>query len=131
MIEQYQIVPMLLEVCPSFKATWEEHVEDNGKDLIYPALGDFGKHLLDLYNAGETSCFPDVAQVIERLHIEGTPFTKEAATIGILEGIQNIWGNNDADPEIFRAYLGKESSWYWQSLNDFWSGKVPYVGYRG
>ena len=129
MIEQDQIVPILLEVCPSFARAWDQHVEDYGSDLIYPALGAFADHLLSLQVAGSTDSFSAVGSAVERLLIEGSLHTKEAATIGLLEGIQNVWGNSDTDSALFLPYLHDEALKQWQSLNDFWDGKIPYVGH--
>lgn len=131
MIEQDQIVPILLEACPSFERNWLEHVEDYGSDLIYPALGSFARHLLSLHLGGQVDCFAAVGDAIERLLVVGSPFTKEATTIGLLEGIQNVWGNSGVDPALFLPYLHDEALKQWQSVDDYWQGKIPYVGYRG
>jgi len=72
--------------------------------------------------------FPAVARVIERLHVEGDGYVREAATIGLLEGIQNAWSNNTVDPESFVPHLLPESLRRWRSLNDFWSGESTSVG---
>jgi hypothetical protein len=69
-----------------------------------------------------------VARVIERLHVEGDPYVREAATIGLLEGIQNVWGNNGVDPELFFPFLLPESVRWWKSLNKFWNGESKHVG---
>lgn len=131
MIEQDQIASILLKACPSFQEAWRVHVEGNGENLIYPVLGSFAAHLLQLYREGKRESFVAIGEAIERLHLDGSPFTTEAATMGILEGIQNVWANSGVDPELFHPYLGPESARYWQSLKDFWAGKVPYVGYHG
>jgi hypothetical protein len=118
-ITQKQIIPMLTEACPSFQ---------NDEELVYVALGDFARHLLALYQDQKITSFPAVARVIERLHIEGDGEVKETATIGLLEGIQNVWGNNEVDPELFTAHLLPESRKWWDELNAFWRGERRYVG---
>jgi len=127
MIPKQQVMPLLLEACPSFRPVWEEHLHDNGEELLYVALGDFARHLLDLFQAGKTEAFPAVAQAIERLHLEGDSNVREAATIGLLEGIQNVWGNNNVDPEFFLPFLLPESARWWKSLNNFWTGDSKHV----
>jgi hypothetical protein len=62
--------------------------------------------------------------IIEKLYVEGDEYVKEAATIGLLEGIQNITGNRRLDPEVFVQYLKPESAKWWKKLNDFWDGKT-------
>ena len=128
MITKPQVVPMVLDASPSFRQVWEEHLHDNGEEITYVALGDFARHLLELFQAGKTETFPDEAWVIERLHVEGDPYVREAATIGLLEGIQNVWGNSSIDPELFFPVLLPESARWWKSLNKFWSRESKHVG---
>jgi hypothetical protein len=78
MIDREQMMAMLLGASPSFQAAWDEHVQENGRDLYYLALGEFARHLLRLYKTGRTEDFPVVAEVIERLHADGTQSTREA-----------------------------------------------------
>ena len=128
MIAKEQVIPLLLEACPSFQASYDEHLKDNDGELLYVALSGFARHLLRLYQQKQTQNFPAVGRLIERLHIEGDNYVKEAATIGLLEGIQNVWGNEHVDPDLFLPYLLPESIRWWNSLNSFWSGKSKFVG---
>jgi hypothetical protein len=128
MIEQQAAMEILVEACPSFEAAWREHLQEHGNDLLYVAVGTFANHLLALHQANDESSFQAVGAAIERLHVEGSAWVKEFATIGVLEAIQNAWLNSQADPEVFYRFLGPESQRWWKSLNDFWSGKSPYVG---
>ena len=66
--------------------------------------------------------------MIEHLHTNGDAEVRTAATIGLLEDIQNVWGNNDVDPEQFIIYLLPESRKWWDELNAFWHGERRYVG---
>ena len=118
---------MLVQACPTFAAVRDEHVAEYGNDVLYVAAGEFARHLLTLQLGDATSCFVQVGATIERMHTDGTPEVKELATIGILEGIQNVWGHSSVNPEEFLHYLGPESRSWWQGLNNFWSGKAPVV----
>jgi hypothetical protein len=91
-------------------------------------MSELAHHMVDLIKSKQTSKFPPVFDVIERLHIEGDDYVKEAATIGILESLQNVASNNGVDPEAFVPWLGIESRRWWRQLNDFWQAKIPYVG---
>jgi len=129
MITREQMIQLLLEACPSFQKEWDAHREEYGEEVLYyVALGDFARHLLDLHQKREVETFPAVARVIEQLHIEGDSYVGESATIGLLEGIQNVWGNNHVDPELFFPFLLPVSGKWWRSLNDFWNGKSKFVG---
>ena len=115
-------MPLLMEACPSYRPPAED------QDLLYVALGNFVRHLLQLQRQSRTLEFPEVARAIERLHVEGDHYVREAATIGLLEGIQNVWTNEGTDPELFVCHLLPVSDKWWQSLNDFWNGKSKFVG---
>jgi len=119
MITARQVIPLLSVACPSFHSM---------EDLVYVALGDFARHLLELHQHRQTDSFPAVVRVIEQLHTEGDGEVREAATIGLLEDIQNIWANNHVDPELFGTHLLQESRKWWDELNAFWRGERRYVG---
>jgi hypothetical protein len=128
MITEPQIIPMLVAASPSFQAEVNAHRAEFEEELIYLLMGDFARLLLQLHREGRTAEFPAVSQVIERLHIDGDPFVREVATIGLLEGIQNNWEHSDVDPELFGKYLQPESRKWWDELNAFWRGDRNYVG---
>ena len=125
MITRDQVTPLLLEACPSFVESWEKR---DDQDLLYILMGDLAHHLLLLFQQGDIGEFKPVCEVIERFHLEGDDYVRELATIGFLEGIQNIWMSNDHNPQEFVKYLLPESKKWWKELNDFWNGEIPYVG---
>ena len=117
---------LLLDACPSFAKRWEEHrafMKDD--ELLYVDLGEFACHLVELQKANRLEEFGAVFEVVERLHVEGDHYVKEAATIGLLEGIQNVAGNRGVEPEEFCRYLKPVSDKWWRQLNDFWDAKIP------
>lgn len=125
------MLPRLVAACPSFTQKWKEHKQeyfDEEDFLPYVALMEFNNHIIGLYMSGSTEEFPAAFEEIERLHLEGEPYVKEAATIGCLEGLQNIMGNRDLDSKVFVKFLGPESTKWWDQLNKFWDGEIKYVG---
>jgi hypothetical protein len=129
-IEKAQVMPLLLEACPSFRRRWDSYVGDDAYEegLLYVDLGIFADHLVDLLRRDQTSEFRAVFDMVERLHVEGDPYVKEAATIGLLEGLQNVAGHAGLDPQEFVPWLEPEAARWWAELNDFWDGKSPWVG---
>jgi hypothetical protein len=126
MISEDQVMSMLISSCPSFKAKWQEHREYWGDEkLLYVDLGEFARHLVEKMKMEETDEFVQVFEVVESLHIDGNAQVKEAATIGLLEGIQNISENAGVEPERFIQFLRPESFKWWTKLNNFWEGKGP------
>lgn len=124
MITKDQVIPMILEACPSFQEIWNQ----KDQDLLYVAMGNIARHLLALYEIEKTDEFSPLGQVIEQFHLEGDKHVRELATIGFLEGIHNVWENNGTNPEEFCRFLLPESRKWWKEINDFWAGKIPYVG---
>jgi len=93
------------------------------------AAGELAHHLLERYRAGDPSCFPRLALAIERLMDDGSPWVQEFAVIGVLEAVQNVWLDGDANPDIFGMHLGPVSLSHWDQLKDFWSGReIPASG---
>lgn len=130
MISAVFVMPMLLETCPSFRARWVEYVAEPEYDesLLYAHLGEFAHHVVEQMKAGATGEFAAVFDAVERLHVDGDEYVREAATIGLLENLQNVAGPAGVDPESFVPYLRPESAKWWAELNSFWAGKHPYVG---
>ena len=125
MIEQEQVIPLILEACPSFRETWDQ---SDDQELLYVIMGELAHHLLSLYCDTRTDEFGPLCEVIERLHTDGNGFVRELATIGFLESVQNVWSHSDTDSEDFYRFLLPESRKWWRELNDFWAGKIPCVG---
>ena len=117
---------LFVEACPSFDAVWQAQPDR----LLYVGLGDLARHLLQLQQQRRTEEFPAVGHVIERLHVEGDHYVREAATTALFEAIQEVWGNNKVDPELFSVYLLPVSARRWRSLKDFWgaNGQTPGEG---
>ena len=120
-----QMIQLLLDVCPSFEAAWRDHLNeycDEPEPLYYFALGDFARHLIELLKSGKTEAFPPIFEIVEQLHVNGDAYVAEAATIGLLESIQNICQGQEIDPDVFKPFLGLVSKAYWKRLNRFWDG---------
>jgi hypothetical protein len=121
----------LLVADPAFVSAWQRFCEDYADEVELPqyiALGDFAHHLIERLKAGETAGMRDVFGVIERWHIEGDDYVREAASIGLLEGLQNILGGDGRSKETgsinaqIEHWLGPESKRWWDKLDRFWAG---------
>ena len=126
------MLPLLLKACPSFTEKWEEHKREWKEEevgyLPYLALDELAQHLIRLYERNDMAEFSDIFEIVERLHTEGEHYVREAATIGLLEGIQNHLANSGKDTEVFRGYLLPVSAKWWDQLNLFFNNKIKYVG---
>ena len=132
MITAAEVMPLLVEACPSFAEAWqrirtdEYHVDDGGRRLNYADAGEFARHLVSRYVGGDLDEVQRSFDVIERMHVEGDDDVRELATIGYLEDIQNVASREPAcTPEELTRFLGEESRPMWMGLNAFWSGQAP------
>lgn len=131
MITKSEMVPLMLTVCPSFEGKWSAFLDywrDETDLPVYLALSDLARHLIDMLARNDVSLFPEVFDVVERWHAEGDSYVTEAATVGLLEDLQNAGLHTSTEPEQFRPYLLPESAKRWDRLYEFWAEK-PF-GYR-
>ena len=126
MISRDQMFEPMLAACPSFTPAWTEFCanweKEPGDRPLYLALSDFARHLVERLLSGVTEEFPAVFQVVERWHCAGDDYVREAAIIGLLEGIQNDAAHEGIDPGLFERWLLPESKKWWDKLNRFWDG---------
>jgi hypothetical protein len=124
MITKEEMVQPMLAACPSFIPTWREFIaewkDDRAGPPLYVALGDLARHLVELLQQGKTEQFDAIFDVVERWHREGEHYVREAATVGLLEGIQNAAEYRGVDPSVFEPWLRPESKRWWDKLNLFW-----------
>ncbi len=114
----------LLKADPTFCAKWdafraEWQLEDHELPL-YLALSDLARHLIVNLEAGDTDRFDAVFDVVERWHISGDAYVTEAATIGLVEDLQNTNLYSTARPEDFLPWLRPETREWWAKVEEFW-----------
>jgi hypothetical protein len=118
------MMSLVTAVCPSFQPTWDEYLADAKRDgrepLTYLALADLARHVIGKVEKGDTQCFAQVFDVVERWHIDGEHWVREAATVGFLESLQNKNLHTTTESEQFRRFLRPESERWWDKLYDFW-----------
>ena len=124
MVGKDEMMGVLLEACPSFEADWQlflDEWKEQTDDLpLYLALAAFARHLVGMLERGEPTSFPVIFAAVERLHLEGDDYVKEATTVGLLEDMQNGNLHTSTKPEQFRQFLGPVSEKWWDKLYRFW-----------
>lgn len=119
----------LLVADPSFQPAWERFVDDWRDEKVelplYLALCDLARHLIGKLAAGDTQAFPAVFEAVERWHIEGDPYVQEAATIGLLEDLQNEGLHQTTQPVDFESWLRPVSRKFWQRVEKYWADGTP------
>lgn len=118
----------------SFRPMWDKLMaewSDEPEPPLYIALGMLAEHLLEKLSRGDTEAFERIFAVVEQWLVSGDAYVSEAATIGLLESLQNRlgWktkasgptreGLSVADLEI---WFGPETKRWWDKLHRFWEG---------
>ena len=124
MISRAQMMGPILQASPSFHPVWNEFVaeyENEGGELpLYIVLGDLARYIALLESRGTEDELQEIFAAIERWHTEGDQYVKEAATIGLLEDLQNTNVVGGKDSSRFAKYLGPESKRWWTKVDAFW-----------
>jgi hypothetical protein len=114
----------ILKVSPSFEpiwhaflAEWKDHPEGLPQYLV---LSDLARHIARLLESAADRELREIFQVVEAWHVHGDPYVKEAATVGLLEDLQNTNVVGDQAPDQCLAYLGPQSLRWWRKVERFW-----------
>ena len=130
MLQSSDLMPLLLAACPSCEEPWAAYVADPTFDpgLLYPHLGEVGRHVIALVGRGEATELPAVFAAVERVLVEGDAGARDAATLGFLETLQNNAEHAGLDPNAFVQYLGPAARGAWEAINRFWFGQPVHPG---
>ena len=123
MITKPEVVPMLLEVCPTVRARWAEHLaawkgEEAGS---FNDVSLIAHHIVDSYAHGVTAEFAPLFTLVERIIEEGDEQARQLATIGVLEDIQVISTHHPFGPDAFLQWLGPRSREAWDQIEALWA----------
>jgi hypothetical protein len=117
-IEERFVIPLIILAAPNMKEKLADPLETH-----FHALANLSAHIVESYRKGALEEIPRIFNLIERLLKNGEKSVKEAATIGFLEGVQNLSAWAGISPEVFIPWLGHESKRDWDALNNFWDRK--------
>jgi len=123
MITRTEMIPTLMASCPGFAPRNSEFLtewQEDAEPAHYLLLAEFARYLITLLEEGQQSDLEAAFTAIERLHTEGDAYVREAATIGILESLQNTNLHSHTKPEQFAKFLRPESLRFWHKVEDFW-----------
>src|SRR4051812_40376790 len=125
MIAESEMMQPLLQACPSFQSDWEAFLSDwsdeTDKPPLYLALGDLARHLISMLVVHDAPGLTRAFEVVERWHLEGDTFVRQAATIGLLENLQNTNQHESTSPSEFEPFLLPESLKWWRKVDRFWT----------
>lgn len=123
MIDRAEMMSAIRAACPNFGATYDAFLDDWKEDSEVPpyvSLAAFSRHMISLLETGDQQQLHAAFQAIERLHVDGDEYVREAATVGILENLQNTNFHSKTTPRQFLEFLRPVSLRYWRKVEDFW-----------
>lgn len=130
-IKVEEFTALLKESFPEFtvQAKDKYYLDEEDWELNYQVTGAFAHYLLDQYHLGKKDTLVNSGIFIEKLYEEGDSEGDDniitLATVGMLEGIQNVWGNSNVNSSKYEQYLQPISRKWWEKLNLFWDeGKL-------
>ncbi|MCA1622200.1 MAG: hypothetical protein LC768_04530 [Acidobacteria bacterium] len=89
MITKEEMMPLLIDACPSFRPTYEGLNEFHGEILYYNLLDDFADHIFGLHYNNETRETQKVFEIIEKIKQEGDDEAKELILVYFFGGIDS------------------------------------------
>ncbi len=128
MITKAQMMDVLLSASPTFAEHWDafrrEWTNEAEEPPLYLALSGFARHIIAFLEAKDDERLRRIFESVERLHVEGDEYVREAATVGLLENLQNSDFHRTTEPEQFRSFLHPASLTWWDRVDSFWKGST-------
>jgi hypothetical protein len=126
LITKADMMDVLLAASPTFAEKWDafrrEWADEAQDTPLYLALADFARHIIAFLEAKDDASLRRIFDAIERLHLDGDHYVREAATVGLLEDLQNTNLHRTTDPAHLRPFLRPESLKWWDRVDSFWKG---------
>lgn len=122
MIRQDEVMDLLRACCPAFEERWKEHLQYWGNEErgIFNDTGEFAHFVVDSYSKNDTSFFPALFDILEKIINDGDEKACAAATVGILESIHTISSNREFGPDPFERWLRPKSLAFWRENEKLW-----------
>ena len=119
-------MPLFLVACPGFQQQWQEHKEWWADEEAgeYNDIAEFARYLVESYEHDRTSEFPTAFAILERILEEGDEEARALAEIGLIEDMQTISSHHPWNAEVFKAWLGPQSTAAWEQIEKIWEGKT-------
>jgi hypothetical protein len=127
-IRKEEMMEPLLHACPAFEPAWKAFLNEwstEEEKPIYLALGELARHLVSMLVAKDLAGLQRVFEVVERWLLEGDAYVREAATVGLLEDLQNDTFHTTTSPADFEPVLLPKSAEQWRQVRRFWNTGEP------
>ena len=127
MISREDMFDVLLKADPTFQPVWDAFVDkwrDQIEPPLYLALGDLARHVIGKLEDDRIDDLQRIFAAVERWLDDGDELVREAATIGLLEDLQNPNLHKTTSPDRLKQWLGPLSAMQWSEVERFWSGQT-------
>lgn len=135
MLSQGEAFDLLVGACPSFFAshrydTYVASFEEEDTPDAFVRVGALTHHLVALAAAGDAEELPGVFAALERILAEGDADARELATLGLIEGLQNVCSHPDIGvaPTTFVPLLGQQTLEVWAEQDELWREAARWRG---
>ncbi len=123
-----EVCRQLLATCPESLPVLHEYNlrfwHGNPPEDVNPYidLAWFNGYLIDQAKQQQTSYFPAVFAMIEKLLVEGPEQVQNWVGVGVLEGLMNQTSHTDLGYATFEVWMGPETRKEWEGLIEYWDG---------
>ena len=119
------MIPLLLEACPSARASWTAHLEYWGSESRgeFNDLSVFADHVVEHFGAGTTQEFPAFFNALDAFLSSADPQTVGLAKYGLVETIQNLASHQSHGYQVFEQWCLPQTLMAWSAVQAEWAGK--------
>lgn len=124
MLARDGIIPFLLNRCPEFGPTWEEHQRGITANVgAYIDVAEFVQFIMECYEKEHREILSRAFGAVEEMLVDGDSEVQEIAALGILETLQCSASWEPYGNKAFIPWLGPKSLVEWDELVEVWRGK--------
>lgn len=119
-ITESQVMPMLLASCPSFRTKWDALVIEWRADFEDDVPNDegvsaFAEHLVERFEASDTSCFADVFRTVEMILANGDKPARTLVIRSLIWELREPESYTTGTPDKFQKHVGPIALRAWNS----------------
>ncbi|SFK77854.1 hypothetical protein SAMN04488518_10934 [Pseudovibrio ascidiaceicola] len=115
----------LLAICPDFEVVWLSFVDQWSEDAddlpFYLLLLDLSLYMSELLDGDKEDEISAILSVAESWLLNGDSYVREAAVVGLLEGLQTQYSGQRKSPVEYIRLLPPECRYWWGKVERFWS----------
>ena len=101
--------------------TVDDWFSEDGEIVLYLVFGILCRYVMERFEKGDFDSAQDLFNLIERFMVEGDVHVRNHITVGFLETLGNITGN---DASLWGWLLGPKSKKACIELDRFWGTKT-------